>query len=140
MKSLVEKLLAEALQALPELSEVVGDLSLLSTIERTRDSSHGDFASNIAMRLAKPARRSPRDLAAAIVEQLPDTDQLDKVEIAGPGFINFYLDPSAFHAELGTILDSGSDYGRRAPTSWRQTALPAQCDAVRSRFPRRALA
>ena len=102
MKSLVEKLLAEALQALPELSEVVGDLSLLSTIERTRDAAHGDFASNIAMRLAKPARRSPRDLAAAIVEQLPATGDLSNVEIAGPGFINFYLGPGAFHEELET--------------------------------------
>ena len=115
MKTLVEKLLSEALGALPELSEVVGDLSLLSTIERTRDSAHGDFASNIAMRIAKPARRSPRDLAAAIVEALPETEQLAKVEIAGPGFINFYLSPSAFHAELETILDRGSEYGRHAP-------------------------
>ena len=117
MKSLVEKLLAEALQALPELAELVGDLSLLSTIERTRDSAHGDFASNIAMRLAKPARRSPRDLAAAIVEKLPASDQLGKVEIAGPGFINFTLSPGAFHAELRAILDGGADYGCRVPKS-----------------------
>ena len=115
MKTLVEKLLSEALGALPELSDVVGDLSLLSTIERTRDSAHGDFASNIAMRIAKPARRSPRDLAAAIIEALPETEQLAKVEIAGPGFINFYLSPGAFHAELETILDRGNEYGRHAP-------------------------
>ena len=89
MKSLLENLLSEALQALPELSEVVGDLSLLSTIERTRDAAHGDFASNIAMRLAKPARRSPRDLAAAIVEQLPDTQQLAKGRDRGAWFHQF---------------------------------------------------
>jgi arginyl-tRNA synthetase len=67
------------------------------------------------MRLAKPARRSPRDIAAAIAEQLPDTDQIEKVEIAGPGFINFYLSPAAFHAEIRTILDRGEDYGRHSP-------------------------
>ncbi|MCK5325826.1 MAG: arginine--tRNA ligase, partial [Woeseiaceae bacterium] len=93
MKSAIAQFLNDALAGLPELADAIGDLDIGSTVERTRDASHGDFASNIAMRLAKPARRSPRDLAAAIVEQLPDTDQIDKVEIAGPGFINFSLSP-----------------------------------------------
>jgi arginyl-tRNA synthetase len=115
MKSAIAQFLGDALAGLPELADAIGDLSMLSTVERTRDATHGDFASNVAMRLAKPVRRSPRDLAAAIVAKLPDTDQVSKVEIAGPGFINFYLSPAAFHAELGTILDKGSDYGRRAP-------------------------
>ena len=117
MKSSVAKFLSEALAALPELNDAIGDLSIVSTIERTRDAAHGDFASNIAMRLAKPARRSPRDLAAAIVEKLPDSDQVEQVEVAGPGFINFYLSPIAFHAELEAILDKGEDYGRHAPKS-----------------------
>ena len=115
MKAEVARILAEAIDALPELGDAVGGLSIESTVERTRDASHGDFASNLAMRLAKPARRSPRDLAAAIVEKLPDTDQLDKVEIAGPGFINFHLSAAAFNAELVRVLDQGEEYGRRAP-------------------------
>ena len=115
MKSSIAKFLDDALSRLPELTDSVGDLAAESTIERTRDSTHGHFASNIAMRLAKPARRSPRDLAAAIAEQIADTEQLEKVEIAGPGFINFYLAPAAFHAELQRILDRGEDYGRHAP-------------------------
>ncbi|HSM31782.1 MAG TPA: arginine--tRNA ligase [Woeseiaceae bacterium] len=115
MKSSIAKFLDDALSRLPELTDSVGDLAAESTIERTRDSAHGHFASNIAMRLAKPARRSPRDLAAAIAEQIADTEQLEKVEIAGPGFINFYLAPAAFHAELQRILDRGEDYGRHAP-------------------------
>ena len=49
-----------------------------------------------------------------VITQLPDTDQVEKVEIAGPGFINFYLSPAAFHAEIQTILDKGEDYGRHA--------------------------
>jgi arginyl-tRNA synthetase len=115
MKSAIAQFLGEALAGLPELADAVGDLSMLSTVERTRDATHGDFASNVAMRLAKPARRSPRDLAAAIIEKLPETDQVETVEIAGPGFINFYLSPAAFHAELGTILHKCAEYGRRAP-------------------------
>jgi arginyl-tRNA synthetase len=117
MKSTIARFLSEALHALPELSDAIGDLAVETTIERTRDSTHGDFASNLAMRLAKPARRSPRDLAAAIAEQLPDTGQIDKVEIAGPGFINFYLSAAAFHAEIETIIDKGEEYGRHAPKS-----------------------
>jgi len=117
MKSAIAQFLNDALGGLPELADAIGDLDIGSTVERTRDASHGDFASNIAMRLAKPARRSPRDLAAAIVEQLPDTDQIDKVEIAGPGFINFSLSPAAFHAEIVTMLDLADEYGRHAPKS-----------------------
>ena len=115
MKSAIAKFVDDALSRLPDLADASGGLTAESTIERTREASHGHFASNIAMRLAKPARRSPRDIAAALVEQLPDTGQLEKVEIAGPGFINFYLSPAAFHAEIRTILDQGDDYGRHAP-------------------------
>lgn len=59
-------------------------------LERTRDASHGDFASNIALMLAKPAGMPPRELAEKIVAALPQSEQVAKVEIAGPGFINFF--------------------------------------------------
>jgi arginyl-tRNA synthetase len=117
MKSAIAKLLDDALSRLPGLTAAAGELVAEDTIERTRDAAHGHFASNIAMRLAKPARQNPRDLATAIVGQLATTDQLDKVEIAGPGFINFTLSPAAFHAEIQTILDRGEDYGRHPPKS-----------------------
>jgi len=113
MKQIVADILTRALSGLPDLAEAASDLAIEGTIERTRDASHGDFASNIAMRLAKPARKSPRDVAASIVEALGDSAVIDKVEIAGPGFINFYLSPAAFHAELETILDAGEAYGRQ---------------------------
>ncbi len=115
MKAIIAELLDAAVARLTDLSDVIGDLSAIETIERTRDPSHGHFASNLAMRLAKPARRSPRDLAAAIVEQLPDSDAVDGVEIAGPGFINFRMSPVAFHDELGRMLERGDDYGRLPP-------------------------
>jgi len=115
MKHIVAELIHTALSGLPELSEAAADLAIAGTVERTRDASHGDFASNVAMRLAKPARKSPRDVAATIVEALGDSPVVDKIEIAGPGFINFYLSPAAFHAELEAILAAGESYGRQAP-------------------------
>ena len=114
MKSIVADILETALAQLPGLAEAAADLPVAATIERTRDASHGDFASNIAMRLAKPARMSPRDIAAQLVEQIGDSDDLDKVEIAGPGFINFHLGASAYHGELNSILEQGETYGRQS--------------------------
>ena len=115
MKPLVAQLVEAALASLPELAEAAGELSAAATVERTRDASHGDFASNIAMRLAKPMRAKPRDIAAEIIEALPPSDAIAKAEIAGPGFINFYLAPAAFHAEVLAILEAGKDYGRQPP-------------------------
>jgi len=114
MKLIVTQHLQDALAKLPELADAAGDLPIEGTVERTRDASHGDFATNIAMRLAKPARKSPREIAAKIVEELIDSDQIDSVEIAGPGFINFHLSAAAFHGELLSILDQGACYGRQA--------------------------
>ncbi|MDJ0909278.1 MAG: arginine--tRNA ligase [Woeseiaceae bacterium] len=113
MKDLVANLVSEALASLPDLADAASDLDAADTIERTRDASHGDFASNVAMRLAKPARRNPREIATAIVEALPANDAIAKTDIAGPGFINFTLAPAAVHAEIETILDKGTDYGRQ---------------------------
>ena len=113
MKSTIAHVVQHAIGQLPDLAEVVSDLVIESTVERTRDRSHGDFASNVAMRLAKPARKSPRDIAAAIIEQLPPNDQIEKVEIAGPGFINFYLSPGAYHAEILSVLEQAEVYGRQ---------------------------
>ena len=110
MKAIVSNLVTEALGKLPEIADVAANIPVATTVERTRDSSHGDFASNVAMRLAKPAQKNPRELAGAIVAALPDSDLVDNVEIAGPGFINFHLSATAFHAELNAMLEQGRDY------------------------------
>ncbi len=115
MKSIIAEALSAALSELPEIREALGGIDIASTVERTRDAAHGDFASNLAMRLAKPARRSPRDLAGEILEHIETGDLLDKVEIAGPGFINFTLTPKAYHEELERVLRQGDDYGRKPP-------------------------
>ena len=82
-----------------------------STISRTKDQAHGDFASNLAMIAAKTAKKNPRELAQTIVAMLPASDMISKVEIAGPGFINFFLDDNARFAILDTIMEQKGDFG-----------------------------
>ncbi|HET7755983.1 MAG TPA: arginine--tRNA ligase [Steroidobacteraceae bacterium] len=80
-------------------------------VERSREAQHGDFASNVALRLAKAARRNPRELAAAIVRALPPSDLVARAEVAGAGFINFHLAPGAYARELAAIHQRGASYG-----------------------------
>ena len=80
-------------------------------VERTRDAQHGDFASNVALRLAKAARRNPRELASAIVAALPESPLLERAEVAGAGFINFRLAPQAYARELAAIHTRAAAYG-----------------------------
>src|SRR5579864_7870367 len=80
-------------------------------VERTRDRKHGDFATNLALALSKAAGKKPRDFAEEVLKALPKNDLVAKTEIAGPGFINFFLTPTAYHAELKSILSQGEKYG-----------------------------
>jgi arginyl-tRNA synthetase len=86
-------------------------------VEPPRDASHGDMATNAAMVLAKEARRRPRELAEEIAGRLRGEALVDKVEIAGPGFINLTLKPIAWAEALRTVLREGPCYGRIAPRS-----------------------
>ena len=81
-------------------------------VERTKSREHGDFATNIALLLAKAAGRKPRELAQAIVAALPARDDVKKIEIAGPGFINFFLSASAYRTEVSAAIERGHEYGR----------------------------
>ena len=92
-------------------------------IDRSRDPTHGDYATNVALRHAKAARQNPRALATAIVNALPADPSVTKVEIAGPGFINFHLAPAAYHHELGRILDEGAAYGRNPVSNGERVLL-----------------
>ena len=91
MKSSIAQLVEQAVSSLPELAEAPEVTSISATVERTRDARHGDFTTNIAMRLAKSQGKNPRDIATAIIDKLPESELVDKVEIAGPGFINFHV-------------------------------------------------
>jgi arginyl-tRNA synthetase len=112
LKTLIDTLLRRAIAQLPE--ELVPAELRDSAIEigRARDPQHGDFATNIAMQLAKATRQNPRKLAQAVLAALPPHETIAKVEIAGAGFINFFLTEGAYHAELGRVLEQDSEYGK----------------------------
>lgn len=113
LKSNIAHLVEQALALIPELADAPELSSISKSVERTRDSRHGDFTTNIAMRLARSVDKNPRELAAQIIEYLPASKFVDKVEIAGPGFINFHVASAAFHQEIASILDNGDNYGRQ---------------------------
>jgi arginyl-tRNA synthetase len=79
-------------------------------VERPRDPAHGDMATNAAMVLAKDARMKPRELAEAIAAELRNDALVEKVEVAGPGFINLTLKPAAWIDELRAVIDAGTAY------------------------------
>ena len=95
----IEQLLARALDDFRRSEDL--DIDVDIQVERARDASHGDLATNLALRLAKPARRKPREIAEAIIKALPASDLIGRTEVAGPGFINFFLD----HAWLGRQVE-----------------------------------
>jgi arginyl-tRNA synthetase len=112
LKQQLEQLVLAALNNLPGglLPEPPAAGSVV--VERTRDAQHGDFATNVAMRLAKAARRKPRELAEAIVAALPTNSFISKTEVAGAGFINFFLTTDAYARELASVHELGERYGR----------------------------
>jgi len=113
LKASITELLSIALDRLPaEVLPVEARSAIDIQVDRTRDRAHGDFASNLALMLAKPARRKPREIAQALVDALPVSDLVIRTEIAGPGFINFFLSQEAYAAEMRNVLGRGNDYGR----------------------------
>ena len=93
------------------------------TVERARDTGYGDFASNIAMRLAKSAGRNPRELATAIIAALPSNSLIAQTQVAGAGFINFFLAKEVFVRELARVHEQGELYGRVQPQVRRKVLL-----------------
>ncbi len=112
MKSHLSQLLSTAVQTLQVGGDLPADTAIAINLERTRDRQHGDFASNLAMVLCKAAGTRPRALAEKLVAALPPSEQVRRVEIAGPGFINFFLSPAAYHATLEQVLAQKARYGR----------------------------
>jgi arginyl-tRNA synthetase len=112
VKELLRLSLAEALGRLAADGVLPAGNLPAFVVERTKSREHGDFASNVAMLAAKAARRKPRELAEAIVAAVPKHDAIANVEIAGPGFINFFLSPAAYRDEVSSVLARAQDYGR----------------------------
>ena len=93
------------------LKETGADIELDKiVIERSKDKTHGDYATTVAMQMAKTLHKSPRDIASLIVEKM-NCDIVDKIEIAGPGFINFFMKADSLSQIIKVIIDKGDKYG-----------------------------
>lgn len=111
MKQHIETLIHAALKQL-QVSGELTEIPATVQVEATKDKQHGDFASNVAMVLAKQAQKKPRDIAESIISKLPASSYLQKTEIAGPGFINFFLTPDAMTSVIETVLTEKQAFGR----------------------------
>lgn len=112
MKQKLEALLQNALTALQDQGDLDPQISPKIIVERTRDPQHGDFASNLALILAKQVGTPPRQLAEKILTALAQDDAVTKWEIAGPGFINFFIEPNAQFQIIRQIHEQGPQFGR----------------------------
>lgn len=112
MKDLISQVLTQAANNLVEQGVLPADLVINPLVEGARDKAHGDFASNIAMVLCKQAKMPPRDLANKFVELIPLEGGITKVEIAGPGFINFFVAEDAKFAVVEKVLEAGESFGQ----------------------------
>jgi len=118
VKDHLRELLAQALLDLRRNDRLPPGIELPEiTVDRARSVEHGDYASNLALLLAKPAGRPPRELAQALAAALPKSQHVAKVEIAGPGFLNFHIAASCRLATIRRIFERGADYGRGEPGS-----------------------
>jgi arginyl-tRNA synthetase len=112
MKQDIKDLIHAALASLVADGQLKGLDLPEPQLDRTKDAAHGEFATNMAMVLARLARAKPRDLAQRLVEALPASPLVARAEIAGPGFINFYLAEDAYREVVPRVLDSGYLFGR----------------------------
>ena len=111
MKKKIEELILQAVETLKSDGVLAQEITPNITIDRTRDPQHGDFASNLALMLANPANTNPRQLAEKLLAALPQDAAIIKVELAGPGFINFFIDPTAQFQVIKQIHDQGREFG-----------------------------
>ena len=107
MKSHLTDLLAQSLARVTPQSP-----ASIIALERPKQAAHGDWASNVAMQLAKELKRNPRELAQVLIAGLPASPWLDRAELAGPGFINLRLKPAAKLTAVRRVLEAGTRYGR----------------------------
>jgi arginyl-tRNA synthetase len=107
--------------ALASVAPDAGAIEIL--IERPKQASHGDFASNLAMQLARKLQTNPREIAQKLLAALPPSALLEKAEIAGAGFINFTLAPLARTSVVSDVLTQGADFGRSSVGKGRKVVL-----------------
>ncbi len=110
MKAHLTELLAQAAKSLTQNADFDAS-NLAIQLERPKNKNHGDFSTNLAMLLAKPLRQNPRAIAESLIQALPTSAYVEKVEIAGAGFINFYLGANAKQAVIALIAAQGEKFG-----------------------------
>jgi arginyl-tRNA synthetase len=108
-------------KALASVAPAAADLPI--HLERPRDPTHGDFATNLAMQLAKALKKSPRDIAQQLLAELPPSMLVAKAEVAGAGFINFTLDPRAKISVIRAVLIEGDNFGRSTQGAWQKVQV-----------------
>lgn len=115
MKSHIQSLLEQTIESFKQQGILPADFEARIQVDRTKDKSHGDLATNLAMMLTKAAGKNPRELAQLIIDNLPTSAYVAKVEIAGPGFINFFIDDSALANQLQAAIGD-AHLGVKLPT------------------------
>ena len=124
MKNQLRSYIQEGIAALSSQHLLPADSAIPEfTVERPKDRSHGDFSTNVAMLLAKPARSNPRAIAQALIDALPAHPHIAGVEIAGPGFINFRLTQAAWQSVLQSIHQQQQRYGQNASGQQRTAGV-----------------
>jgi len=113
LKEHIEELLIQALLHLIREGVLSEECNIVPQLERTRTPDHGEFASNIAMVLAKRVEKPPAELAQIIIDRLPQSRQLERAEVAGPGFINFFMHHVALTTVVKDVLYHGNSYGHQ---------------------------
>lgn len=123
MKQELNALFEQAITALKGDGVIAADQAVNLQFERTRQKEHGDFATNIALMLAKAAKMNPRELAQMIVAKLPESTVIKQVDIAGPGFINLFVADDARFVVVQQVHEQQSRYGLSAPDSQNHRVL-----------------
>ena len=123
MKSEVIELLSQATAALQQQGVIPKDLKITPTLQPTKDKAHGDLASNLALMLAKPCQSNPRQLAEQIIAEIPNNSLVSKIDIAGPGFLNFFLQSKNTSQVIADILDDPATYGHSREGHGKQIYL-----------------
>lgn len=112
MKHKIEHLLKQAVDVLQTSGELPGDLLEVEIkVDRAKDPLHGDYASNLALVLAKPCKQAPRNIAQLLIKALPADADVEKVEIAGAGFINFFMKKNALSKIIAEVIEQGQQFG-----------------------------
>ncbi len=112
MKQSVEKLLAQALESLKQSSLIANELTVEIKVKRVKDTNQGDFSTNLPMLLARNSNYSGLQLADFITKNIPFHAAIKKIEIAGPGFINFFIDEKAQAQVIAEVLQKGELFGQ----------------------------